>query len=193
MLKKIICLFFCGFCISCNNSNSSNQSKKEPLNDSVIEVLDVQMADITPAIIISTSDSLQLMNAFKKVIKALNNKSIDLFKKYTFDSVYCMPCQSFPKGAAYEDIPVRYMPIKEFIKFYQDSLSLSKIPKNVTNINYREYISAYDIKKPVNYILSTGDSIRVHIVRLESSNREFRFAYYFVKIKNSFKFLGLYP
>ncbi len=196
MLRLLFTLLPLTILVSCNNPSSVKQSgNKNP--DYLVQ--DIEIAPIKD-IPISKSDELLLENSSKQVMTALASSDINLLAKYSFDTINCQACQSFPKGTNVEDIPVRYMPVKNLLIFYRDSFLFPKALKNINNIKYETSmlalgISAFDKKRPHSYTFLNEDTITVYKVQYanrETGPEKWSLGFYFVKMKNSFKFFGLY-
>ena len=148
-----------------------------------------QMEDIK-VISLSKSDSVYLLESWKKIMNALQNNNAVLLKNYSSDTISCNACKSFPKGTSIYDIPVRLMLPVDFLHFYRDSFLFPKILQYFSNEKYKVSISLYDEK-----LLRTNDSTVIYSIRFSDpssikTKRSLNFK--FVKRKAAFVFFGLY-
>ena len=177
MLKYSVLFLLFGALISCTNGNPSEKQSEE------IKLAETQMAEITD-IAISSTDSFQLMKSWKNVMQAIENSDIGLLKKYSFDTINCQACKSFPRGTSVEDIPIRRMLPDNFINFYRDSFLFPKMLKYFSTGSYGIDMLAFD-----------KNSIEVHRIRFidpTSDRWKSSLQFYFVKTGATFRFLGLY-
>lgn len=175
-------------CSACSHPPDPNKSSTSWLD--TIKV--VEMAPIKEDEPIPKSDSAALFSAWKNIMTALQEKDLKLLLNYSFDSVYCQACISFPKGTNVEDVPVRHLQSKSFLKFYSDSFLFPKLVRYISDQNniITDYF-VFQIKKPAGFSNLPGDSITVYRIRFQEFNR-YSLGYYFITFNGQFKFLGLY-
>ena len=175
------------FIISCQGSTDD----KKKSNKYELEVNDTPMADLIRERI-PKEDSISLFACWEKVMSSLQKDDIELFKKNSLDTVYCQACATYPIGSNVEDIPVRYLQLEKFVKFYKDSFLFPAIPHYLSK---KDNIEAdyffYSILRPKSMSLKLGDSIKVYRIRFKEQDN-YSLNYNFIKDNGRFKFFGLY-
>jgi len=161
--------------ISCNSNNSEEYASAE-----------IQMAEIAPYndIAISHADSINLMKSWKNVMTALENNNVSLLKAYSFDTLNCQACKSYPRGTNVEDMLIRRMLPDKFLNFYRDSFLYPKVLKYSSTVQYE-----------IDMLAFYKDSIEVHRIRfIDSAADRWKSSlqFYFLKREDTFRFLGLY-
>jgi hypothetical protein len=191
-MKLIIYLLFLLILTSCkqvenDKKNSDNKIKSESLF----------VAELAPVIRISLpkSDSIQLVKLSKRLMKALADNNITILSQNSIDTINCQACKSFKVGTSIEDIHVRKMLPIDFLTFYRDSFLFPKLMKYPPLRQYEIDIFIGDNSHFEMTPLFNNDSNKVYSTRFINQNSEIKkrsLTFCFVKIKNTFKFFGLY-
>lgn len=151
--------------------------------DSTILNKEVKLEDIE-LIDLSKKDSIQLLQAWQSLLKAIKTNDIPAIKEMSLDSITCSVCEGMPRNY-YEN---NLESIDMFIDSANINFQKAGLWKPIQKNKFKIYVTKYPDSKPKNFLLKEDEKLIIYLIDITYGQYH---SFQFVKINNRFRFYAM--